>query len=228
MESSTIRFGTDGWRAVVGRGYTFDNVGRVAAATAAWIRETGREPRVVIGYDTRFEGRAFARHAALVLASRGIEVVLSPSFVPTPAVSWATRELGCGAGVVLTASHNPPEWNGFKLKAPYGGPSTPDQVAEVEALIPDPVPRDVPDSSPLVREHDFGREYLDFVAAGVDLDAIRSAGLRVAHDAMYGAGQGLLSELLGADRVTGIRSELNPGFGGCPPEPIERPHLILA
>ncbi len=224
MASKAIRFGTDGWRAVVGDTYTFDNVARVALATARWLRKTGAPARVVVGYDTRFEGRAFARHAARVFASEGVEVILSPSFVPTPAVSWATLANGCGAGVVLTASHNPPEWNGFKIKAGFGGPATPDQVAAVEALIPDAPPTGLPDpdGSPLVGVHDYGREFLDVVASRVDLEAIRKAGIRIVHDAMYGSGQGLFARLLGADRVVALRSEFNPGFGGCPPEPIER------
>lgn len=237
MASTGIRFGTDGWRAVVGDTFTFDNVGRVALATARWLAATGAPRRVVVGYDTRFQGHAFALHAARVIASQGIEVILSDRFVPTPAVSWATRELGCGAGVVLTASHNPAEWNGFKIKADFGGPATPDQVAAVEALVPGPeeLPGSLPsaDDSPLIRVHDFGSDYLRLVASRVDLGAIRSAGLRIAHDAMYGAGQGAFAALLGADRVVALRSEINPGFGGCPPEPIERnlvglPEAVLA
>lgn len=224
MAGQEIRFGTDGWRAVMGDTYTLDNVARVAQATARWLGRVGAPARVVVGYDTRMDGREFARHACRVFAREGVEVILSPAFVPTPAVSWATRELDCGAGIVLTASHNPPEWNGFKIKADFGGPATPAQIAEVEALIPEFPPDDLPDvdESPLVRTRDYGSEYLDVVASRVDLEAIRGAGIRIVHDAMYGAGQGLFTRLLGEEHVVELRSEINPGFGGCPPEPIER------
>lgn len=226
MASTPLRFGTDGWRAIVGDEYTFRNVARVSVATARWLLAREARPRVVVGYDTRFEGAAFAAHAARVLAAEGVEVVLADRFVPTPAVSYATQAFGCSAGVVLTASHNPPEWNGFKIKADYGGPATPDQVAEVEALIPDG--DDVPDAlpaigeSPDIRLHDLRGDYLAMLAGRIDLGAIREAGLRVAHDAMYGAGQGLLAALLGEGPVIGVRSTVNPGFEGIAPEPIER------
>lgn len=225
MHSFPIRFGTDGWRAVIGDGYTFDNVARVALATARWLHSRSPAPRVVVGYDTRFEGPAFARHAARVLAGQGVEVILAHEFTATPAISWATRAYDCTAGVVLTASHNPPAWNGFKLKAPFGGPALPAQVAEVEALIPgaDVLPAALaPEDSPLVRVHDIKADYLAMMRRTIDVGSIRAAGLRVVHDAMYGAGQGLVAELLGHDRVIPVRGTLNPGFGGVPPEPIER------
>lgn len=236
MSSPSIRFGTDGWRAVIGDQYTFDNVARVALATATWLREQSSSPRVVVGYDTRFEGGAFAAHAARVLAGQGIDVVLAHEFTATPAISWATKEYGCTAGVVLTASHNPPQWNGFKLKAAFGGPALPDQIARLETLIPGPeaIPADLPDvRSDRIRVRDVKADYLDMLRRAIDLEAIRSAGLRVAHDAMYGAGQGLLTALLGPDLVVSHRCELNPGFAGVPPEPIERnlqdlPALVVA
>jgi phosphomannomutase len=119
---STIKFGTDGWRAIIGDGFTLNNLERVARATGEWLLdEYGSSASVVIGYDTRFRGRDFAEHTAVVLASMGIRVVCGDEFAPTPAISWATTHFGHCAGIVITASHNPPEYNGFKIKGHFGG-----------------------------------------------------------------------------------------------------------
>lgn len=232
---ANIRFGTDGWRAVIAEDFTFRNLHRVAYAAAAWALEQSSAPKVVVGYDTRFLGRAFAEYTARVLASAGVKALLPDSFVPTPAVSWATREFGCAAGVVITASHNPPEYSGFKLKADFGGPLLPDSVAEVEARIPasaDGLPPlrslDRLRASGALAEQDLMTGYLACLRERLDIEAIRASGLRVAHDAMFGAGQGVFSALLGAGQVATLRHERNPGFGGQPPEPIERNLGVLA
>src|SRR5690554_2968959 len=118
-----IKFGTDGWRAVIAEDYTFANLERVARATAQWLHQIADGgPSAVIGYDTRFQGEAFAEHVARVFASSGIRVQIADSFVTTPSVSWAVKEYRHDAGIVITASHNPPRYNGFKIKASFGGP----------------------------------------------------------------------------------------------------------
>ncbi|MDX1548240.1 MAG: phosphoglucomutase/phosphomannomutase family protein [Rhodothermales bacterium] len=223
-----IKFGTDGWRAVIADGYTFANLARVARATSRWLHARSPAPAAVLGHDTRFMGRAFAEHAARVLAADGVRVILADTFVPTPAVSYAAKALGAEAGVVITASHNPPQYQGYKLKASFGGPATPAMIAEVEALIDDaPVETDgMPAFAALVAEgaitrRDLRRAYLDLLRDGLDLDAVRGAG-RIAHDAMYGAGQGYVADLVGEDRVVPVRSVVNPGFEGQAPEPIAR------
>lgn len=230
-----ITFGTDGWRAVVARGFTFDNLERVCRATARWLRNTvGEAPRVVLGYDTRFMGRQFAQHAAQVLASEGGRILFAEGITPTPAISWATREYAA-AGIVITASHNPPEYNGFKIKVPFGGSATPAMVAAVEAEIR-PFDRTLKALPPfealqaegVVETRDLRAEYLAVLRRRLDVEAIAAAGLKVAHDAMYGAGQGAIAALLGRDRVVALRSEVNPGFGGQAPEPIERNLSLLA
>lgn len=224
MTPPVLKFGTDGWRAIIGDTYTFENVGRVAAATAAWLHKNyGDSPTVVLGHDTRFQGRAFAEHAARVLAGSGVRVIFGSGITATPAVSWATKEFGCQAGVVLTASHNPPAWNGFKIKADTGGPAVPSQIAEVEALIPDRVEVELaPLDSELIETRNVRQAYLDMLRGAIDVEAIRQAGITLVHDAMFGAGQGMYSAVLGAPRVVELRSDLNPGFRGVPPEPIER------
>lgn len=235
-----IKFGTDGWRAVIADGYTFENLARVARATAQWLHaEKGERPSVVIGHDTRFMGADFARHAACVLAAEGVHVTIARGFVPTPAISWATKEYRADAGVVITASHNPPAYNGYKLKASFGGPALPPMVAAVEAEL-----NRLGEAPPLhafehyvdaglIETQDVGAAYVAMLEEKIDVAALRAAGLTVAHDAMYGAGQGFLAAVLGADRVVPLRSEFNPGFHGQAPEPIERnlselPRVVVA
>ena len=133
-----IKFGTDGWRAIIAEEFTVENVKRVAYATALWLRKHYQEPSAVVGNDCRFAGKLFADTTACVLASQGIKVYRSENtFVSTPMVSLGTVKLQADAGIVITASHNPAEYNGYKIKASYGGPATPAMIDEVEALIPD-------------------------------------------------------------------------------------------
>ena len=132
---SGIKFGTDGWRAVIGRDFTFDNLTTVAHATGRWILEEHVTSNgVVIGYDARFMGRQFAEHVAAVFAAMEIPVRMAASVTPTPAVSFAALHFDA-VGVAITASHNPPEYSGFKIKAPFGGSASPDQIAEVERRL---------------------------------------------------------------------------------------------
>ena len=223
-----IKFGTDGWRAVIGDGYTTDNLTIVARATAAWLKTQSDAPSVVLAHDTRFRGADFARHVAAVLASEGVRVRLADAFATTPAVSWATKEGGHTAGIVITASHNPPEYNGFKIKASFGGPATPKMIAAVEAELPNVTGElAIEDYDALVADgrietFDLQSGYIDLLHGELDIDAIKESGTRVAYDAMYGAGQGVVTELLGKARVTEVGHELNPGMHGQAPEPIER------
>ncbi len=224
-----IAFGTDGWRAVIAQDYTFANLEIVSRATARWLRNTyGPSSRVAIGYDTRFLSPEFAGYTARILASYGVRVFLADGVTPTPAVSWATRTFGCNAGVVITASHNPPQYNGFKLKADFGGPASPEMIAAVEGeLYAKDDARPILPMDELIRGEgielrDIRGEYLSWLRTRLDLDAIRHSGIRVAHDAMFGAGKGAVAELLGADRVVAVRNDWNPGFHGQAPEPIER------
>ena len=226
---STIKFGTDGWRAVIAQDYTFDNLTTVARATATWV---GQQPdgdgSVVVAHDTRFQGDAFARHVARVFASAGVRVRLADGFATTPAVSWATAEHGATAGIVITASHNPPEYNGFKIKAHFGGPATPDMIAEVEAEMaglddaPEMEPYDELVADGRIETFELQAAYVDLLQRRIDVESIKEAGTRVAYDAMYGAGQGVVTELLGKPRVVELGHALNPGMHGRAPEPIER------
>ena len=226
---SEIKFGTDGWRAIIADDYTFDNVEAVTRATAAWVKEQeDGDGSVVIAHDTRFQGDAFARHSARVFASCGVRVRLAQGFATTPAVSWATAEHGATAGIVITASHNPPAYNGFKIKAHFGGPATPDMIAAVEGKLAGGAadaplrPYDELVSEGLIETFDLQSAYVGLLRRGLDVEAIKEAGTKVAYDAMYGAGQGVVTELLGKPRVTELGHEVNPGMDGQAPEPIER------
>lgn len=228
--TSYIRFGTDGWRAVVGEDYTLSNVSRVAAATASWVNETyGPDASVVIGHDPRSLGVEAARMSAQVMASEGIQVYFADNITPTPAISWSTKEYGCSAGIVITASHNPAEYNGFKIKGHFGGSALPEMIEDIEKRIP-PSTYDHSHIQAFESYVDQGliefrtvrSDYISVLKTRLNLDLIRSSGIRIVHDAMYGAGRGIFTELFGADAVVEIHSTVDPTFGGTPPEPIEK------
>lgn len=222
-----IKFGTDGWRAIIGKEFTYKNLTVVTQAASRWIvDEEITENGVIVGHDARFSGRLFAEHVASVFASMGIPVRMASTIAPTPAISWAARHFDA-VGIVITASHNPPQYNGFKIKAPFGGPAAPDQVADVEERLNlyEPALEIKPYAtllkSGVIREIDVTNQYLEFIRSSIDLDAIKKSGIMIGHDPMYGAGQKLIHKLLG-DSVLELHGEFNPGFGGIAPEPIER------
>ncbi len=228
LDRHQISFGTDGWRAVIADGFTLDNLERVAMATAEWVRETyGADRPVVLGHDTRFGGRIFTEHVARVLASEGLAVVVGRGVTATPVVSWAVQDRGASAGVVITASHNPPEYSGFKIKGHFGGSALPAMVADVQRRIRPWEERTFAVAAGSVQEEDLNAGYFDHVRARIDVEAIRHAGLRIVHDAMHGAGMGMYAALLGEEHVVGVRSDVNPSFGGVAPEPIERNLEVL-
>ena len=227
MSNTPIEFGTDGWRAVIADDYTFVNLERVAQATADWLHDDyGDAPAVVLGHDTRFLGPQFAHRAARVLAEAGVDVTLADSVVSTPAISWATHAAEADAGVVITASHNPPTYSGYKIKAHFGGPAPPEMIDMVEAAVPDGARRGALSSfealsaQGAIQTDDVRTGYLDALRHALDIEAIKDSGFTVAHDAMFGAGQGLVQALLGDDQVIPLRHDHNPGFHGVAPEPI--------
>ena len=230
-----ISFGTDGWRAIIGEDYTFDNVRACAAAVAMESHATGQSHRgVAVGYDTRFQSEEFAHTAAEVIANHGIPVQISDRPLPTPALSYAVTTMSAAAGVMITASHNPPEWNGFKVKSEAGGSAPPEQVERIEAHLPKALAS--LEVSPTgggnvqrtkgakIESVDMVSPYLDQLARLVDIDRIKSAGIKVAVDSMHGSGAGIVATLLqgGKTQVSEIRSEINPAFPGMKqPEPVE-------
>lgn len=227
---SVIKFGTDGWRAIIAKDYTVDNVKRVSEATAQWMLKNNMK-QVVIGYDCRFGGEMFSHTSASVFGNFGIHVLMSKGFVSTPMVSLAVLKTGSDLGVVITASHNPPSYNGFKLKSKFGGPTIPKEIAEVEAIIPDNPLGVMPSVSELeenglVSYIDMEDMYIKHVEENFDLDAIKNSGIKMAYDAMYGAGQNVIMKLFPDSEL--LHCEYNPSFYGQAPEPIHRNLQLLS
>ncbi len=220
-----IKFGTDGWRAIIAREYTTANVARVAYATAQWIKKKSDNHSALIGYDCRFAGKLFTETTISVLLEEGIKVYTSDGFVSTPMVSLSTLKHGAFAGIVITASHNPPSYNGFKIKAHYGGPAIQSEIDAVENAIPDEYQIDIRPFADLIQDSnvvliDMEQEYIDHVNDNFDMDAIRNSGLKFGYDAMYGAGQNVVRRLL-PDAFL-MHADYNPSFMGQAPEPIAR------
>ena len=228
----SIKFGTDGWRAVIGEDFTFQNVRYCAQGTADYLKRDGLDGRgLTVGYDTRFASDDFAVAVAEVAAGNGIATALTDRAAPTPVVSYNLVASGAGGGVVITASHNPARWNGFKYKPDYGGSASPEVVAELEADIAKAqasadirrMPLAVAEEKGLVKRFDPRPAYLEHVTKLVDLDAIRQSGLHVIVDSMHGAGAGYVAELAAGPScdVVELRSEPNPAFPGMSqPEPL--------
>ncbi|MEZ5025197.1 MAG: hypothetical protein R2739_01340 [Chitinophagales bacterium] len=221
-----IKFGTDGWRAIIAQEFTTDNVARVAKATALWVNSIQENPSITIGHDCRFAGALFVETAIKVLCNEGVKVYAHKGICSTPMISLGCVKLNTTAGVVITASHNPPSYNGFKLKSNYGGPTTPNDIAKVEALIPEKM--EIP-STTLAQLIENGQlEYVDLetmyfnhVEASFDMNAIRNSGMIFGYDAMFGAGQKITRRLL-PNNLVYLHCEENPGFNGQAPEPLHK------
>jgi len=222
-----IKFGTDGWRAIIAKDYTVENVASVSFACATWINNKYKEPKVVVGYDTRFGGAMFAEVVTKVLASKGIEVFTSGSFVPTPAVSYAITALDACFGIVITASHNPSNYNGFKLKGSHGGPLIEEDIRTVENLINPEMEIDLDQinmesliEKGLVRYFDIEKLYTDHLKKSFKLDLIAKSRFRMAFNPMFGSGQNIMKKILPSVKV--INDRPDPLFNGISPEPLAR------
>jgi phosphomannomutase len=223
-----IKFGTDGWRAIIADTYTVENVARVSLGVSKWLKNKSDQPKIVIGHDCRFGGPLFVDTAIKVFLSQGIKVITTKKgFVSTPMVSLSTLQHKADLGVVITASHNPPEYNGYKLKGSFGGPLLPDDVAEIEGMIPNVsnvnltgIQLETALKERQLIYDDFEQAYISAVKDTFDLDAIKQSGLKLAYDAMYGAGQNVLKRIL--PDMDFLHCENNPSFMGQAPEPIAK------
>jgi alpha-D-glucose phosphate-specific phosphoglucomutase len=240
----TIHFGTDGWRAVISDTFTFSNLRMLAQAIADavasehWDKSGNGGPapdpkKVVIGFDTRFLSDRYASEAARVLAANGYTVYLSQADAPTPAISYAVKNLNAIAGIMITASHNAPRYNGVKLKAAYGGSALPEQCRRVEVYLNDNEERS---RGPNLMDFDLARErgliqkfnplpaYFDHLRTLIRTDIIADNPQRFVVDSMHGSGRGVIKSFLQGTgcEITEIRGEMNPGFGGIHPEPIAK------
>ncbi len=239
-----IHFGTDGWRAVISDTFTFANLRLVAQAIADaiasehWQASSNGEPavhprRVVVGFDTRFLSDRYAAEVARVLAANGFVVYLAQADAPTPAISYSVKHLGAAAGVMITASHNAPRYNGVKLKGAFGGSALPEQCRRVEIYIND---NEQQARGPNLMDFQKAREagliqkfnplpaYYEHLRTLIQSDVIAENPQRIVVDSMYGSGRGVIKGFLQGTgcEVAEIRNEMNPGFGGIHPEPIAR------
>jgi phosphomannomutase/NDP-sugar pyrophosphorylase family protein len=231
-----IKFGTDGWRGIIGDDFTGENVRLVSQAIVDYLIDpsTPGDPVVVIGYDRRSQSEYFAQEAAAIVASSGLKAVFSDRPCSSPAVSYMVKYLHARGGIMVTASHNPPSFNGLKVKAYYGGSASPSIISDVEKHLHRLI---VLGENPVAKEgvngvdvRDFRPYYLGHLASLVDLAKIKEAGQKIVVDPMHGSGAGYLSWILERGGITDsveIRSERNPWFGGVNPEPIERNMGIL-
>ncbi|MGH6960936.1 MAG: hypothetical protein ACREE7_10665, partial [Dongiaceae bacterium] len=204
--------------------FTDDNVRRVARAAALYVlRHEQHERGVAVGYDMRFGSERFAYLAAEELARAGLRVLLANDHAPTPAISYAVRHFATAGAAVITASHNPWRWSGFKFKANYGGSASPHIVRRIEQLLDQPCPEQ---KGGEIVEADFGPPYRAHITRLVDVEKIARAGLRLAIDPMYGAAIGYLAALLEQHGVSvhEVHGRRDPLFPGLNPEPIE-PHV---
>ncbi|HEY0976193.1 MAG TPA: phosphoglucomutase/phosphomannomutase family protein [Flavobacteriales bacterium] len=225
---SKIKFGTDGWRAIIAEEFTVDNVARVSVAVARWVKEHfPKDPAIVLGHDCRFAGSLFVDTAAKVFTSQGIRVHRAKGFVSTPMVSLGTFELKASLGVIITASHNPPSYNGYKLKGHFGGPLIPEEVQQIEDIIPDQhgvdlarIDLEAAAAKGLLKDVDLETMYVKHVEKSFDLAAIRNCGMKWGYDAMYGAGQNVVRRIL--PDATLLHCDYNPSFMGQAPEPIHK------
>lgn len=240
MAETEIQFGTDGWRAVISDTFTMANVRRVAQALADYVvSESTSTPTVVVGYDTRFLSRRYAEEVASVLAANAIGVLFAERATPSPVVSFTVKHKQLAGGVMITASHNPPEYNGIKFKGAYGGSASPEITRQIEARLKantaegrEPLTVDFHRAvgNGQIQFIDPRPEYFSRLQQLVDMDKVRQLQLPVVIDPMYGAGQGYLRELLTENglKVLEIRGEINPAFGGVNPEPIAKNLAALA
>jgi phosphomannomutase len=235
MKPNPIKFGTDGWRAIIAEDFTFENVRYCAQGVAEFLKNAGLAARgIVIGYDTRFDSEDFAAAAAEIIAGNGIKAYLTPRATPTPVVSYGVLALKAGGAIIITASHNPGIWNGFKYKDEHGSSAADEITSQIVGFINQAYDAgkvnrlSLPEAKKkgLVLDTDLDPVYFEQINRLVYLKQLRQARLKLAVDPMYGAGSGYLKRLLdgGAVTLAEIHGERNPLFPGIRPEPI-MPHL---
>ena len=216
---SQIKFGTDGWRAIIADTYTLENVRVLAQAVADYL---GSGKKVAVGYDTRFMSAKFAEASAIVLKNNGIEVVLSDRPTPTPALSFVVKSRKLDLGIMITASHNPAEYNGFKIKNASGGGASQEITREVEGLLGKNPVKDAALSEP-IKTVDIIKDYIKFIRNYIDLKKIKNKKFKVLVDSMYGSGDSFIAQVLKGTsiKLEFMRNTINPSFDGGRPEPVE-------
>ena len=220
-----IKFGTDGWRGVISEDFTFRNVRRVAQAIADYynrrLNNKGQKPKIAVGYDTRFLSDRYAKEVSQVLAGNGIDVILSDRAIPTPMLSFAVKNKKLTAGVMITASHNPAEYNGIKIKTSSGAAAGLEVTDKIERLLSG-ASGITHRLSGRIKEEDLTKDYMSFLKSYIDLRRFKNAKFKVLVDAMYGSGNGFIADILKGTKIKlqFMRSDVNPSFAGIRPEPV--------
>lgn len=226
---SKVKFGTDGWRAVIAQDFTFENLAAVSQAIADFLKKSPKKKRfkVVVGYDARFMSKEFAFKTAEVLAGNNIKVFISEKRVSTPVVSFYARYEKCDLGIMITASHNPASFNGLKIKTPKGGAAGKVVTSKVEKLLfkhkVKSLPVDKAKKKKLINVTDLSNDYKKFIRSYVNLSLLKKLKLHVLVDLMHGSGDTYIEDILKRTpiKVSYLRNEFNPSFGGVHPEPVE-------
>jgi len=216
---SQIKFGTDGWRAIIADTYTLENVRILTQAVADYL---GTGKKVAVGYDTRFMSAKFAEAAAIVLKNNGMEVILSDQPTPTPALSFVVKNRKLDLGIMITASHNPAEYNGFKIKNAAGGGASQEITRAVEGLLGKSPVKDGALLEP-IKPVDIIKDYIRFIRNYIDLKKIKNKKFKVLVDSMYGSGDSFIAQVLKGTNIKleFMRNTINPSFDGGRPEPVE-------
>ncbi|MDD4979694.1 MAG: phosphoglucomutase/phosphomannomutase family protein [Candidatus Omnitrophica bacterium] len=220
QDNHEIKFGTDGWRGIIAKNYTFKNLKIVSQAVADYL---GSGKDAAVGYDTRFMSADFAEAAAGVLENNGIKVLLSDRAVPTPALSFAVRSRKLDLGIMITASHNPAQYNGFKIKIPSGGAAGEEVTEDIEKRLGKTPVKPDSGSADLIKKEDLTGAYVKFIRSYLDLKKVKKKRFKVLVDVMYGSGDSFIAQVLkGTDiRLEFMRNSINPSFMGINPEPVE-------
>lgn len=215
-----IKFGTDGWRGIIGDDYTFQNLKIVSQAVADYL---GAGSRVAVGFDTRFMSGRFAEVCAEVLRNNAINVILSDQPIPTPTLSLAVRKRSLDLGIMITASHNPAEYNGFKIKVPSGGAAGPELTAEIENRLGKTPVNQMQGQNAKISRENLTSDYVRFIRNYIDFKRIKTKRFKVLVDAMYGSGDSFIAEILKGTNIKleFLRNTIDPSFGGGRPEPLE-------
>jgi phosphomannomutase len=226
-----IKFGTDGWRAIIAQEYTVDNVARITQGVCDWLKKSNPNPTIVIGHDCRFGGELFTETAIKVFCNNGIKVIAHKGFVSTPMISFGVLTYKAHQGIVITASHNPPSYNGYKLKDAHGGPTSPSKIEEVETFIPDfPIELkgslDQFEKQGLLQYVDLETDYINYLHTKFDIAAMNASPIKMCYDSMYGAGQLVMKRLF--PNAVHLHAERNPSFNGISPEPLHKNLLELS
>jgi alpha-D-glucose phosphate-specific phosphoglucomutase len=221
LESNEIKFGTDGWRGVISDNFTFKNVRRVAQAIADYFNARTKPAKLAVGFDTRFLSREYAQAVAEVLSANNIEVLLADNATPTPMLSFKVKNNNQTAGVMITASHNPADYNGIKIKTATGGAAGVEITQEVERMANAITETRLEPKARIIKE-DFAGEYVRFLRSYIDIKKLKNSRFKVLVDSMHGSGDKFIAQVLKGSpiKLEFTRADINPSFGGLRPEPV--------